>query len=175
MSTSDEDSRASAIGNVIGVIVYGLVLDRYIRYRESIQGPKKPEHRLMLMLVGTLFLPAGLFLYGWTADKDLHWSAPLIGTGVVGFSMMLAILPTENYLVDLYDEHGASVVGAGVVLRALSGAFFPLVGPALYGSLGLGWGNSVLAFLTMAFIPVAFCLVVFGDRIRRRREINQRS
>jgi len=70
-------------------------------------------------------------LYGWTAAYRVHWIVPIIGTAVIGFSMMLTRLPTENYLVDLFDESGksASAIAAQVSLSAFFGAIFPLVGP----------------------------------------------
>lgn len=152
------------------MVLYGLVSDRYMKYRKAKNGASKPEDRLLLMVLGSVALPLGLFLYGWSAQKHLHWIVPIIGIAVVGFSMLLTILPTENYLVDLYELHGASAVAAGVIVRALFGALFPLVGPPIYSRLGLGWGNSVLAFITMGFVPVLFLLMHYGERVRRSRK-----
>ena len=92
---------------------------------------------------------------------------------MVGFSMLLSVLPTENYLVDVYELHGASAVAAGVILRALFGAVFPLAGPPLYDSLGIGWGNSVLALITIAFIPSLVLLMRYGERIRASRRFHE--
>ena len=150
--------------------LYGATSDRYIRRMNKIEGRMKPEHRLPLMLFGGVTLPAGLFLYGWTANEQIHWIVPLIGTAIVGFSMLLTILPTENYLVDAYELHGASAVAAGVSLRALFGALLPLLGPPLYDHLGLGWGNSVLGFVAAMFIPALYIVVRYGERIRQRQE-----
>ena len=155
------------MGNVAGMLLYGMTSDRYIRYKRAAEGYLKPEHRLPLMLLGASCLPAGLFFYGWTAEGHVHWIAPIIGTAVVGFSMLLTILPTENYLVDVHELHSASAVAAGVILRALFGGLFPLAGPPLYDSLGYGWGNSVLAFISIAFIPPLVILWRFGEIIRR--------
>ncbi|KAF4610366.1 hypothetical protein G7Y89_g15754 [Cudoniella acicularis] len=55
---------------------------------KSKEGYLKPEHRLPLMLLGSVVLPLGLFLYGWSAEKRLHWIVPLIGTGVIGFNFV---------------------------------------------------------------------------------------
>lgn len=118
------------------------------------------------MFFGSISLPLSLFLYGWTFNVRISWIVPLIGTAIAGFSMLLAVLPTENYLVDVYELHGASAIAAGVIQRALFGALFPLIGPPLYSSLGLGWGNSVLAFVAIAFIPALIVLMYFGERIR---------
>ncbi|KAE8360271.1 major facilitator superfamily domain-containing protein [Aspergillus caelatus] len=158
-----------AIGNIIGLCVYGLVSDRYVRRRRAVEGESKPEHRLPLMVFGTTMLPVGLLLYGWSANKHVHWIVPLIGTGIIGFSMLLTKLPTENYLVDAFDEQGvsASALSANATLCALFGAFFPLAGPSLNHSLGLGWGNSLLAFLSLVFLPLFTVLWLYGEGFRK--------
>lgn len=140
-----------------------------MKYKKGKNGASNPEDRLFLMDLGSVALPLGLFLYGWSAQKHLHWIIPIIGITTVGFSMLLTILPTENYLVDLCELHGASAVAAGVIVRALFGALFPLVGPPMYSSLGLGWGNSVFAFITVGFIPVLFFLMRYGKQLRKNR------
>jgi hypothetical protein len=43
----------------------------------------KPEYRLPPLVVGTFFIPAGLFLYGWSAYYKIHWIVPIIGTALV--------------------------------------------------------------------------------------------
>ncbi|RAL03703.1 MFS transporter [Aspergillus ibericus CBS 121593] len=158
-----------AIGNLIGLALYGLTSDRYLQHRRQTTGQSVPEDRLPLMLLGTILLPIGLFLYGWSAHFHIHWIVPLIGTGIVGASLILTHLPTENYLVDAFDPDGtsASVLAANATLSALFGALFPLAGPALYRTLGIGWGNSLLAFVSVAFLPPFVMLWMHGERLRR--------
>lgn len=157
-----------AIGNIIGLCIYGLVSDRYVKHRRAIEGESKPEHRLPLMIFGTAMLPIGLLLYGWSAEKHVHWIVPLIGTGIIGCSMLLTKLPTETYLVDAFNDQGvsASALSANATLCALFGAFFPLAGPSLNRSLGLGWGNSLLAFLSLMFLPLFTLLWLHGEGFR---------
>ncbi|GKZ33274.1 hypothetical protein AbraIFM66950_003114 [Aspergillus brasiliensis] len=158
-----------AIGNLIGLAIYGLTSDRYLQYCRRKRGHSAPEDRLPLMLFGTILLPIGLFLYGWSAYERLHWIVPLIGTGIVGASLILTHLPTENYLVDAFDPHGtsASVLAANAALAALFGALFPLAGPSLYRALGQGWGNSLLAFISLAFLGPFVVLWRHGEKLRR--------
>ncbi|APA10314.1 hypothetical protein sscle_06g050840 [Sclerotinia sclerotiorum 1980 UF-70] len=156
-----------ASGNVIAMLLYGMFSDRYIKYKKSQEGYLKPEHRLPLMLLGAIVLPLGLFLYGWSAEKHVHWIVPIIGTAIVGFSFILSILPTENYLVDVHELHAASAVAVCCVLRALFAAILPLIGPPLYDRLGLGWGNSLLAFICIAFLPGLVALMIYGEKIRK--------
>lgn len=118
--------------------------------------------------IGTLLFPLGLFLYGWTAHHHLFYIIPLIGTATVGFGYFITNIPLQAYLVDVYHEYAASAVGATVVLRCIFATVIPLGALPLYEKLGLGWGNSVLGFIALVFVPVPVLLIRFGERLRGR-------
>lgn len=149
--------------------VYGMFSDRYIKYKQAAttDGQWKPGHRLPLMIPAAICVPVGFFIYGWTTAAHVQWIVPLIGTALVGFSMILTMLPTQNYLIDIYDIYGASAVAVSVIMSAVFGALLPLVGPPLYSQLGLGWGNSVLAFIAIAFSPMVVFLIRNSEQMRR--------
>lgn len=156
-----------SIGNFIGMLFFALTSDRYVKYmRQKRGGETKPEDRLPHLILGAVSIVIGILMYGWTAYFSLAWILPIIGTGAVGFSMVLTMLPAQNYLVDVFDLYAASAIAASNTFSALFGALFPLCGPPLYRSLGLGWGNSVLAFVFLVFLPVLVVLHRFGERIR---------
>ena len=113
-------------------------------------------------------MPTGLFLYGWTAEKALPWILPIIGTGLIGVGLMVTSIPIRTYLVDAYHQHAASAIAAGLFFRSITGAFLPLAGPPLYSALGLGWGNSLLGFIALAFIPMPLAFYRYGERLRAR-------
>lgn len=125
---------------------------------------------LFILVLGTFFIPVGFFIYGWSAKFHLHWILPLFGTALVGFGIMTTLIPSSNYLVDSFPLHSASAIAVTEILLALSGATFPLAGPALYNTLGVGWGNSLLGFLTLMFVPLPWILLKYGERIRKRGE-----
>ena len=106
----------------------------------------QPEHRLPVMVLGSLINPIGLFLYGWTAQARLQWMAPISGTALIGFGLMVTIVPSNSYLVDAFGIHAASAIGAGNHLRATFGAVLPLAGPQLYQRLGLRLGKLSIGF-----------------------------
>jgi len=74
----------------------------------------------------------------------------------------------QNYLLDAYPQYAASVTAAMAVLRSLLGALLPLGGLQMYESLGIGWGNSLLAFISLALVPIPLAFFVYGERLRRR-------
>ena len=91
------------VGSMAGVLGFSVMSDRYIKKKaeeervaaEAEGRPAegmKPEYRLPPLRVGALLLPVGLFVYGWTADYEVHWIAPIIGTAVVGVAQLLIFM-----------------------------------------------------------------------------------
>jgi len=152
-------------GQFIGLTAFGFFSDRYSR-RLAKDGEMKPEYRLPLLWPGAISIPFGLFLYGWSAYYLVHWIVPIIGTGLLGFGMITSFMPIGTYLVDAYTAYAASAMAANTVLRSLGGAFLPLAGRRLYATLGIGWGNSLLAFIAIAMLPMMWFFVKYGERIR---------
>jgi hypothetical protein len=78
----------TGIGSFFGLVFCGAVSDRLVATLiKRNGGTAKPEYRLPAMFIGALIVPIGLFLYGWTADKKVHWILPIIGTGFLGAGM----------------------------------------------------------------------------------------
>jgi MFS family permease len=127
-----------------------------------------PERRLVPMVIGCLGMPIGLVWYGWTAEKLVHWMAPVVALSFCGFSVAATIIPSFSYLVDAFGIHSASAIAAIICLRCVVGVVLPLAAPALYGSLGLGWGNTLLGLIALGFLPVPLALLKMGEKLRRR-------
>lgn len=159
---------AGGVGNILGLLFTGFLSDRIIGNKKSHGTSPRAEDRLNLIITvpSAILLPLGLIMYGWTADKGVHWIAPMIGTGIMGFGMMGIYMSVQTYLVDAYSAHAASVTAANAVLRSVLGAVVPLFGLELYDALGLGWGNTLLGLILVALAPVLWAFSVFGERIR---------
>ncbi|KIW17886.1 hypothetical protein PV08_05081 [Exophiala spinifera] len=159
------------IGSLFGLITFGILSDRMVK-KLSAKGEMKPEYRLPPLIPGSLIIPIGLFWYGWSAHAAIHWIMPIIGTLFVGLGLMATFMPIQTYLVDAYHLHAASALAASTVLRSFVGAFLPLAGPKMYEALGLGWGNSLLAFIALALSPVSWILYRHGEKIRKAERVN---
>lgn len=173
------------VGSMLGLAVLGSVSDRLFGYLTRKHGVKKPEYRLPPMIPGTFFIPAALFIYGWTAEKKTHWIVPIIGTSFLGVGMLFSFVrpaqPTPSietdprqmtvstYLVDAYTIYAASAMAANAVFRSLVGALLPLAGGPMYQMLGLGWGNSLLGFISLALAPLPLVFYIYGERIRQSK------
>ena len=154
------------VGFIVGQIGVGAFSDNHLKKKASPSGVFKPEDRLPPLLVGTFLVPAGLLWYGWSAQYHTHWLVPIVGTSFIGAGTLFAFLPIQMYLVDSYGMFAVSAVATNAFLRSLVGAVIPLAGGNLYARLGLGWGNSLLAFIAFAFSPLPFFLIRYGERLR---------
>ncbi|KAK9491022.1 major facilitator superfamily domain-containing protein [Lipomyces doorenjongii] len=153
------------VGQFIGLIAFGAVSDLIVKNMAK-GGEMKPEYRLSPLIVGSSLVPIGLLWYGWTAEYKTHWMVPIIGTMFVGIGMITIFMPVTTYLVDAFTAYAASATAANTVFRSLGGAFLPLCGSRMYGALGLSWGNSLLAFIGLALIPLIWIFLHYGERIR---------
>jgi len=70
------------------------------------------------------------------------------------------------YLVDVFPTYAASALAASKIVQSVGGAFLPLAAEPLYDKLGLGWGNSILAFLALAMVPVPVLFWWYGEEMR---------
>jgi hypothetical protein len=114
-------------------------------------------------------VPFGLFVYGWTAQYKTHWIVPNIGAAIFAFGLIISFQCAQTYVVDAYSRYAASATGAAAFVRTIAGFAFPLFADSLYKSLGLGWGNSLLGFVSLGLGTMAPVLLWFyGEWLRAK-------
>ncbi|CAF9937179.1 hypothetical protein IMSHALPRED_011047 [Imshaugia aleurites] len=161
------------LGMMAGVAAFGGLSDRILVSKARANGGEmKPEYRLSIMIPGGLCTPIGFFIYGWTAEKHVFWLAPILGTSLIGAGVMAYFIPIQSYLLDAFTVHAASALAANAIWRSIVGALIPLAGLPMYNALGLGWGNSLLGFVSVILIPVPMAISVYGERIRKSARFN---
>ncbi|CEH13727.1 Synaptic vesicle transporter SVOP and related transporters (major facilitator superfamily) [Ceraceosorus bombacis] len=161
---------ALAIGFTLGGQISGRAVDRiYRRLRDRAGGKGAPEMKIPVMMFAGPLAPAGLLIYGWSAEYRVHWIVPDIGGLIFAIGMLATFTPIQSYIVDSYTLYAASAIGAVAFLRSLAGFGFPLFAPTMYAKLGLGWGNTILALvLALVGIPAPFLLYRFGATLRAK-------
>jgi hypothetical protein len=172
------------LGSFVGLIIIGRYSDPLVvSMTLKNNGVRKPEYRLPLMIFAQLFIPIGLFWYGWSTDQKTHWYlfcemnlicriVPIIGSGIFAAGVLGTFMPITTYLIDAFQMYAASALAANAVLRSVLGAVLPLAGPSMFNSLGLGWGNSVLAFIAVGFAPVPWLIYRYGETMRTKWPVN---
>lgn len=170
------------IGSLTGLIIFAWGSDRMLKRRTeqadaitAAAGQQsagmKPEYRLPMIIPSLVLIPGGFFMYGWTAQYHVHWIVPIIATSFIGIGNIAVFMTIMTYVVDCFTIYAASALAANAVIRSVMGAVLPLAGQKMYLKLGLGWGNSLLAFVALGLLPVPITLLMWGERIRKRFEI----
>ncbi|KAF8491422.1 MFS general substrate transporter [Gautieria morchelliformis] len=140
----------------------------YVTLSERNGGKGKPEFRIPVMFLGSIFVPVGLFWYGWSAQARIHWIMPIIGSSIFSAGLMFVYTPIQLYLVDAFT-YAASALSAASVFRAVFGFAFPLFGEQMFAALGFGGGNSLLAGIAIVTgIPFPIWLYYKGEQMRLR-------
>ncbi|EGD89098.2 hypothetical protein H113_04052 [Trichophyton rubrum MR1459] len=158
------------IGLLIGILL-GCAVLIYISKHQYAQKLKEtgnlvPEDRLPPMIFAAFTLPAGLFLFAWTSSPHITWVPQVIAGVPIGFGLIIIFLQGINYIVDVYLIYANSALAANTFIRSLLGAAFPMFASQMYHNLRVAWASSVLAFITLAMIPVPILFYVYGARIR---------
>lgn len=92
-----------ALGFSLGGQIGGRLLDKIYVYLRARNGGKGiPEHKLPLSLAGGCALVFGLIIYGWGAEKRVHWIVPNIGACLFAFGGMLCFMSFMNVRASLY-------------------------------------------------------------------------
>lgn len=77
----------AGLGLLIGVQAFGHIHDYLVCTARKAMGPEdeyRPEVKLnpWIIVPTGLALPIGLFIYGWTAQYQIHWIVPMLGVVV---------------------------------------------------------------------------------------------
>ncbi|KAG1145966.1 hypothetical protein G6F37_005173 [Rhizopus arrhizus] len=159
----------------IGILVgagFALLATPYFEklYGRTIEknGKATPEDRLVCMMYAAPFVPISLFIFAWTSFAWVHWIAPIISGIPFGFGMVLLYYSANNYLIDCFSRYVTSALAAKVLIRSGSGAAFPLFITQMYHNLGNQWASTLLAFISLAIVPIPFAFYRWGAKIRAK-------
>jgi hypothetical protein len=159
------------VGSSFGIVVCNLLLDRiYVNMGVANGGIALPEHRMPLVIASAFLLPASVALYGWTAQE--HWPVPilLLSVGLIGFSLLIGMVPLMAYVVDAFGLYSASALTAVLIARCLMSTFLPLAVVPLTEALGYGYGFMVLAASLLALAPIPLAVMRYGSRWRQNSD-----
>ncbi|GAA5827948.1 hypothetical protein JCM11251_005660 [Rhodosporidiobolus azoricus] len=128
----------------------------------------EPEYRLVITQIGMLIFPAGLLIWGWTAQNETHWMGPIVGMCIFAYGLMLCFNSVQNFIVDAFFPYSAAAMAAATLLRSATGTVLPIFAPRMFLDLNYGWGGTLLALVTLPAVPAPFVLFLLGGRLRER-------
>ncbi|KAK6827399.1 hypothetical protein PG987_010740 [Apiospora arundinis] len=140
----------------------------YFRKKHNTDG-HRPEWRLPVNAGAAILIPPALILYGWALEKRMHYVVPDIAAFFLAIGLILGFFSLQPYVTESYGaEYASSAHAAGTFMQHIAEFAFPLFGPPIFADLGQGWGNTLIAVVTLS-IAILMPLVLwhFGPALRR--------
>ncbi|KAM5483306.1 hypothetical protein MaudMau93_006408 [Microsporum audouinii] len=135
------------------------------KLRQASWAAVEEYRRLPLAVIGGPLFVIALLWLGWTASPKIHWSIPML-SGIPFGAGFLIFIAMVNYLSDAYETFSASAQSASSFSRSILGTALPVAAGRMYAVLGISWGCSLLAFVSLAMTVIPFAFIRYGDRIR---------
>lgn len=168
---STEDTGLQALAPMIGFILavpFSSTSDRLAAYMtKRNKFIREAEFRLGVLLIPMLIAPAGLVLYGFAAEKNLHWIAYFLGSAIMCWGSFFYFSFTIAYAVDSYFANTSEMlIAMNIGKQAISFGFgFEVVDWVLdigYAKVISGIFSGVLLANNLAVI----IFLIWGKRIR---------
>ncbi|KAL6450057.1 CYHR Cycloheximide resistance protein [Candida maltosa Xu316] len=169
---------ASYVSTIVGILLGGVIYFPTVYFKSTkkiLAGEEvSPEVFLPSAIFGALCMPIGVFIFGWTSSPDINWFVPLIGMALFAVGCYIIFQTLFSYIaVSFKVEYLASVFSSNAFFRSVSAGAFPLFGRALYNNLSIdgfpvGWGSSILGFLSLGMISIPVFFYLKGPELRAR-------
>lgn len=161
-------------GVLVACSVYLPVIKRLFTDRILNKQDVFPEVFIPLAIVGGCLLTGGLFIFGWSATRTTHWVGPLFGAATTSSGAFIIFQTLFNYMGASFQPiYIASVFASNDLFRSTIASVFPLFGAPLFNNLAtpnypVGWGSSVLGFITLLMIAIPVLFYLNGPALRAR-------
>jgi multidrug resistance protein len=170
---------ANGFGSIVGTMSTGKFLDfDYRRIKSSFTGNLEDfplEHaRLRTIWLWSALQIGATVVFGWTLEKDVHISVPIICTLVMGWAACATQSVITTLLVDIYSTRSASATAALNLARCLLGAGGTAAVVPIANGMGVGWEFTLLAGIMILSLSLVVVQSRYGAKKRVRREKQER-
>lgn len=171
---------SNGFGCMLGTLTTGKILDYdYRRSKTRYTGDPIDfplEHaRLRTVWLWSPLQWFAVLLFGWTLDRGLHISAPIIASFVCAWAAMSIQAAITTYVVDIFPKRNASATAAINLARCLIGAASTAsVEPTIH-KIGTGWTFTLWAFLLVLSLGLVGVQQRWGALWRKRREAKEQA
>ncbi len=156
------------IGVILSLGWYWFYIHHNVNPSIRANGLGAPERRLVPALVVTLFVPVGLFIFGWTSREDIHWIVSCIGIVITTIGIFLIIQCIFLYLPLSYPQYAASLFAGNDFTRSALAAGSIHFSYPMFHNLGVDKGVTLLAGLTVGCSAGVYALYFFGAKLRAK-------
>ncbi|KAI8228140.1 Citrinin biosynthesis cluster MFS transporter [Colletotrichum sp. SAR 10_77] len=154
------------LGTVIGGALIILTVNTNLSPDPKAGRPQ--ENRLLLMMLGSVCLPVGMFWFAATSSPETSATQQIIAGVPIGMGIILINMQGMNYIVDCYGPFSNSAISANTFMRSLFASGFPVFATSLYSSIGVARATSFLGLFGVVLAPIPFLFFKYGEEIRSR-------
>ncbi|KAJ9165407.1 MFS general substrate transporter [Coniochaeta hoffmannii] len=99
-------SLSALVGYGAAAVFFGTLPDKFAAYKaRKNRGIREAEYRLWCLVPVIFIAPASLILYGYSAERQLHWVGLVFGVGLFQFGSFFYMTYTLAYAMDSYESN----------------------------------------------------------------------
>ncbi|KAK2042438.1 major facilitator superfamily transporter, partial [Colletotrichum somersetense] len=153
LDTASLNYLAFLCGNIMSVLASSIISDRVYRGLKArlSGGVDKPIFRLPMTIGGVVVFAAGLIVIGWAAEHKKSVLMADVGGVLFAMGSFTAYQSLQALMIDAFGVYATSILAAAAMVRSITSFSFPLGAPALFVSLGFGWGHTLIALIALFF------------------------
>lgn len=168
----------SGIGALTGAMISGKVMDHiyliHKRKYDSIQDESKPKFNIIKARCSFYYYPTTMFtislvIFGWTLDRGVNISVPLVASFSLSLSCMFPMTMLQTVLVDIFPFNSSTSSSLLNITRCWLGALFIGVLSKMISAMTVGGCFTFMACLCLVTNIAIYILIHDGDRWIERR------
>lgn len=161
---------APGMGYLVGSIFGGKWADRYVKKYIKLRGKRIPEDRLRSTYASFgIVLPASVLVYGWSLQKKKGGIAlPVIALFFNGMAQTFCFPSINAYSVDCLPSLGGDAIASNYFIRYIAGAIGTGTCIIQIDNIGVGWSNTISAFVLLIGFGTCLALIKYGGVLRER-------
>ncbi|KAK4862522.1 hypothetical protein LT330_002655 [Penicillium expansum] len=161
-------SAGPLIGNILGAVYGGFLGDRSILYyAKRKRGYYEPEMRLYILHLPAIFMAGGLFMFGATISRGMHWIWPNVAGAFFGFGLGSISDAALVLVMDSYKEITGDAFTAVAFMRNAVSIGIPFaISPWIQRN---GIQNMFIAcgMMSLAITGTIIPMIIWGKSARR--------
>ncbi|CAF9938534.1 MAG: hypothetical protein ALECFALPRED_007719 [Alectoria fallacina] len=162
------------VGCVLAMGIYFYYL-QYMLIPDILKnGLRAQESRLRPALIFVWGPLIGLFIFGWSANKNVHWIVSVIGITIYALTVYIISQCLFVYIPMSYPQYAASLFAGNDLCRSAFAFAAILFARPMFLKLGIGRGISLLAGLSVLGIIGMWLLYLYGAKLRARSKFAQK-
>jgi MFS family permease len=162
---------ALCIGTTLGFLLNFLQIQKYRSIAADPTREATPEARLYGAMLGSIWLPVGLFIYSFTQYKELHWIGPIIALVLITVGIFFIFESCYSFTSDCYGENSSSAIAGQGFMRNTLGAVSPLFASQFFHNVGSQYAGLLLAVVATLLTFIPFVFYWYGPRLRARSKL----